>query len=193
MGVRLTWSLRAVFAFALGASILGVCAWAGGARTDLAAAIQPTYDKETGKLTELSYDSDHDGRPDTWTDMDGAKPLRTRIDRNGDGRIDRWEEYDAAGALVRVGASTKDNGVADTWLSPAEDRSIERVETDTIGDGKPHKWETYRDGILETIAFDEDGDGLPDRRFTYRGSALIAIESQRDPTGHYAVRTELGK
>lgn len=227
--MRLTWPFRAACACALGAAILGVCAWAG-TRSDAAAAIRPTYDKQTGKLTQLSYDSDHDGRPDTWTDMDGAKPLRTRVDRNGDGKIDRWEEYDAAGALVKVGMSTKDNGIPDAWVSRGADATIERleisstgdplkidrweyydtaktgrgagnvgrgvlvrVEEDTIGDGKPHKWETYADGSLETVAFDQDGDGVPDRRFTYRHSALVAIESKADRTGHYAVRTELGK
>jgi hypothetical protein len=209
----------------LGAAILGVCAWAGGGRSDLAAAIRPTYDQQTGKLTQLSYDSDHDGRPDTWTDMDGAKPLRTRIDKDGDGKIDRWEEYDATGALVKVGVSTRGNGIADAWLSPGVDgierveisstadprkidrweyydaakagpdgrRVLVRVEEDTIGDGKPHKWETYSDGSLETVAFDEDGDGAPDRRFTYRRSVLTRIESHADRAGRYSVRTELAK
>ena len=58
------------------------------------AAIHPTYDKGTGRLTRLTLDSDHDGHVDTWTDMDGARPLQTRIDRNDDGKVDRWEYYD---------------------------------------------------------------------------------------------------
>jgi len=190
--VPLSRFFRAASACALGAAILGVCAWAG-TRSDAAAAIRPTYDRQTGKLTQLSYDSDHDGRPDTWTDMDGEKPLRSRIDRNGDGKIDRWEEYDAAGALVRVGMSTSDSGIPDTWIVPAADSSIQRIETDTVGDGKPHKWETYRDGLLETAAFDEDGDGAPDRRLTYRRSVLTTIESHPDSAGRYTVRSEVAK
>jgi len=201
---------------------LSACANSAEKRRD--AAIHPTYDRQTGKLTQLAYDSDHDGRLDTWTDMDGTKPLRTRIDRNGDGKIDRWEEYDASGALVKVGFSRRDDGKADAWISSRRDDAIERIEIsstaneqkidrweyydsskagrdgkgalvraeeDTRGDGKPHKWETYRDGALETVAFDEDGDGVADRRFSYRAAALILIESHPDRSGRFTVRTEV--
>ena len=43
---------------------------------------RPTYDKGTGKLKELTYDANQNGRIDTWTEMDGARPLRSRIDRD---------------------------------------------------------------------------------------------------------------
>ncbi|MGE5243074.1 MAG: hypothetical protein ACM3SQ_02465 [Betaproteobacteria bacterium] len=217
---------RVITAILAGVAILGLSAWAYTDRDGPTAAVHPTYDKATGKLTELAYDSDHDGRPDIWTDMDGTRPLRTRIDRNGDGKIDRWEEYDRHGALVKVGYSTKDDGRPDAWVSPGENASIERVEMssthdehridrweyydrskagpdgggvllrveqDTIGDGKPHKWETYRDGALETVAFDEDGDGKPDRRLTYQGSVLTSIESHPDGSGRFTVKRELGR
>jgi hypothetical protein len=185
--------------------------------------ITPTYDKKTGKLTQLAYDSHHDGRIDTWTDMDGSKPLRSRIDRDGDGKIDRWEEYDASGALARVGFSRANNGTPDAWAVAAPDGGLQRIEIsstgdahridrweyydpahagagnralvraaeDTVGDGRPHKWETYRDGTIETVAFDENGDGIPDRRLTYRDSRLVLIESAPDAHGQFTIRTEV--
>jgi hypothetical protein len=184
--------------------------------------ITPTYDTKTGKLTELAYDSDHDGRPDTWTRMDGSRALATRIDRNGDGKIDRWEEYDENGALKRVAFSRKDDGKPDAWATPAHEGALQRIESsstgdehridrweyyagaegdgtgtlvrvevDTKGDGKPHKWETYSGGALDTVAFDENGDGIADRRFTYRDSALVLIESKPDASGTFTVRTTI--
>lgn len=216
--------LRIAAAILVGTGVLGLSVWANADRTGATAAIKPTYDKTSGKLTELSYDSNHDGRADTWTDMDGTRPLRSRIDRNGDGKVDRWEEYDERGALVRIGISRKDDGRADAWISVKTDEAVRRVEVsstsdehridrweyydvshagadeqgvlvrveeDTVGDGKVHKWETYRDGALETVAFDENGDGKPDRRLTYRGGALTVIESQPDATGRFAKRTEV--
>ena len=39
---------------------------------------KPTYDSKSGRLLELTYDANADGRIDTWIDMDGAKPLRAR-------------------------------------------------------------------------------------------------------------------
>ena len=64
---------------------------------------------------------------------------------------------------------------------------------DTTGDGRPHKWETYRDGVLETVAFDEDGDGTPDRRLTYRASRLSLIESHSDSSGQFSSQTLIAK
>ena len=83
-----------------------------------------TYDKTSGKLTQITYDRNHNGRPDTWTDMDGARPIASRIDQDEDGTIDRWEYYDAAGALVKVGFSRKNNGKPDAWAFSRPDGSL---------------------------------------------------------------------
>ena len=215
---------RAASAIISGIAIAALSACSNADARQSKSTIRPTYDKQTGKLIELAYDSNHDGRPDTWTDMDGTRPLRTRIDRNGDGKIDRWEEYDSTGALAKVGFSRRDDGKADAWVSPRQHDGLQRIEIsstgderkidrweyydlskagpdgkgilvraeeDTKGDGKPHKWETYRDGALDTVAFDEDGDGVPDRRFTYRASALVLIESHPDSSGRFTVRTQI--
>jgi hypothetical protein len=178
--------------------------------------ITPTYDKTTGKLKELTYDSNHNGRVDTWTTMDGARPVLSRIDRNEDGKIDRWEYYGDQGQLVKVGFSRKDDGVPDAWAFSGPDGRIERLETssvadekkidrwehydatglvsaeeDTKGDGAPHKWETYQSGALRTVAFDENGDGKPDRRLLYDAGVLIAIETAPDSSGRYAKRVDV--
>jgi hypothetical protein len=208
---------RATLAVGVAAFSLVACGGSGGNRE----RIWPTYDKSSGRLIQLEYDATHDGRIDTWMDMDGTRPLRSRIDQNGDGKIDRWEEYDAGGALVRVGVSRKGDGQPDAWMRPSQDDGrqcleisssgdehkidrweyyerggpageqgmLVRAEEDTIGDGRPHKWETYRAGALETVAFDEDGDGVPDRRLTYQNAALVLIESRPQPDGHFALRT----
>jgi hypothetical protein len=173
----------------------------------------PTYDKTTGKLVEVTFDADKNGVIDTWTDMDGRRPVLTRIDRNEDGRIDRWEHYGPDGALVKVGYSRGDTGVADAWAFEGPDGRIARIEISSSGDekridrwefhdasglaraeddadgnGSVDKWETYQDGALRTAAFDENGDGKPDRRFTYEDGALVLIESEPDATGGYTKR-----
>jgi hypothetical protein len=178
--------------------------------------ITPAYDATTGKLKELAYDSNHNGKPDTWTDMDGARPVRTRIDSNEDGKIDRWEYYDEKSTLVKVGFSRRDDGKADGWAfagpdgktqrieisSVADEKKIDRwehydargmtaVEEDTNHDGRPDKWETYEAGIVKTAAFDENGDGRPDRRLTYSGGSLITIESEPDAAGNFTRRLDL--
>src|SRR5205823_3711397 len=172
---------------------------------------KPTYDKTTGKLTELTYDRNKNGRIDTWTDMDGTKPLRSRIDLDEDGTIDRWEYYGGKGELLKVGFSRKKDGKADAWAYSGADGKVERVEMsstgdehkidrwerydasglasaeeDTNADGRIDKWETYAAGAMKTAAFDEDGDGTPDRRLTYDNGQLTLIETEPDNAGAYA-------
>ena len=84
-------------------------------RERLKATTKASYDKATGKLTELTYDANKNGRIDTWTEMDGTRPIRSRIDSNEDGRIDRWEYYDATGGLAKVGFSRKADEKPDAW------------------------------------------------------------------------------
>src|SRR3954467_8472554 len=124
------------------AALAGGCS--DGSTLRAQASVRPTYDKSTGRLTRLTLDSDHDGRADTWTDMDGARPLQTRIDRNNDGKVDRWEYYDSAGTLVKVGFSQADNGKPDGWAFSGPDGQIARIEISSAGDdSKINRWEHY--------------------------------------------------
>ena len=173
----------------------------------------PTYDETSGKLTQLTFDRNKNGTIDTWTDMDGTKPLRSRIDLDEDGKIDRWEYYDDKGGLLKVGFSRKQDGRADAWAfsgpggkvqrveisSTADETKIDRwefydagvlvrAEEDTNGDGRVDKWDTYEAGAVKTSAMDENGDGRPDRRFTYADGALVLIESEPDPSGRFTKR-----
>jgi hypothetical protein len=171
-------------------------------------AITPAYDPATGKLTELAYDSNHNRTFDTWTAMDGARPILTRVDTNEDGKIDRWEYYDLKSTLVKVGFSRADDGKPDAWAFADADGSISRIEISSVSDekkidrwehydasgiasaeedtdrnGAADKWETYESGIVKTAAFDENADGKPDRRFAYSGGALVRIEGEADASG----------
>jgi len=174
---------------------------------------RPTYDKATGRLTQLTYDANKNGTIDTWTDMDATRPLRSRLDVDEDGTIDRWEYYDESGALAKVGFSRKRNGVPDAWAYSGPDGQVARVESSSVADerridrrefyehgtvvraeidgnadGRPDQWETYESGVLKTAAMDEDGNGRPDRRLTYAGGALVLIESEPDATGAFQKR-----
>lgn len=178
--------------------------------------INPTYDKITGKLKELTYDSNKNGRIDTWTEMDGARPISTRIDRNEDGRLDRWEYYNAQGQLAKVGFSRRDDGTPDAWAYSGADGKVERIEIssvadekkldrwerydasglvsaeeDTNADGVLDRWETFQGGALRSAAFDETGDGKPDRRMTYEGGALVLIETEPDASGGFTKRIDV--
>jgi hypothetical protein len=193
-----------------GLALLGFSACSDPDKEQLRKTTVPTYDKATGRLKQLTFDQNRNGLIDTWTDMDGAKPVLTRQDRDEDGKMDRWEYYDADAKLVKVGFSRRNDGKTDAWAYPGPDGKVERMEMshtsdenkisrwefykadvldrseeDTNADGRPDKWETYMNGTVLTAAFDEDGDGKPDRRFTYDGATLLFIESDPDAAGNF--------
>ena len=199
-------------AFVCAAFVCPACSEPGQGRAR--ETTRPTYDTATGKLKELTYDANQNGKIDTWTEMDGARPLRSRIDRDEDGRIDRWEYYDGSGALTKVGLSRRQSEIPDAWAYSGPDGQIARIEisstgdesridrrefyekgvmarseSDTNGDGRTDQWETYDAGVVKTVAMDENADGRPDRRLTYSADGtLVLIESDPDASGSFQKR-----
>ena len=134
--------------------------------------MKPTYDKTTGKLSQLASDRNGNGVIDTWTDMDGARPLRSRIDQDEDGNVDRWEYYDDQGKLLKVGFSRNNDGKPDSWSFPDPGGTIARVEISSKGDEKAiDRWEFYTGNQLARVEQDINGDGRADMWETYEGTA----------------------
>jgi len=171
--------------------------------------IEPVYDKNTGRLTLLKYDSKGSGKIDTWSYMDGARVVRIEIDQDGDGKIDRWEYYGADGKLEKVGFSRLNDGKVDAWSHPGPDGSIARIEVSTRrdghvdrieyyekgvlvraeedgdGDGKIDKWETYEGSRIASVAFDTIHRGTPDRRLIYALDGSVRLEVDLKGDGHF--------
>ena len=101
--------------------------------------IEPVYDKTTGRLQTLKYDSDGDGKIDTVSYMDGAVILRIEIDKDEDGKTDRWEYYGSDQKIEKVGFSRANDGKEDAWSYPGPDGTTTRLEMSTRRDGKMEK------------------------------------------------------
>jgi hypothetical protein len=161
-------------------------------------AVHPEYDKTTGQLTRLDYDSDGDGKTDTWGYMDGSRVVRVEVDENGDGTIDRWEYHRNGGeaptaggqagpdkTIERIERATRHDGKVSRW-EYFDKGLLVRVEEDTDGDGTIDKWETYTGGTLAVMALDTQHRGTPDRRLVYDASgALLRVETDPHGTGHF--------
>jgi hypothetical protein len=154
--------------------------------------VQASYEKGTGKLSQLTVDAKKDGKPNIYSYMDGTKFVRIEIDNDEDSKIDRWEYYSADQKLEKVGSSRLNDGKPDLWAYQAADGSVAKIELsskrdgkidrvefyekgalvraeqDSDGDGRPDKWETYADGALATVSFDTKHTGTPDRVIDYR-------------------------
>jgi hypothetical protein len=151
-------------------AVLVLAALFGACRDGRAKApIQPTYDS-TGHLRMLTFDSNRDGKPDTWSHMEGSRIARIEIDADENGTIDRWEYYDSSQQLEKVGtARRRDGTIARSEFY--EGGMLVRAEEDTDGNGIVDKWETYANGVMTGVAFDTEGTGHPTRRIQYQPAA----------------------
>jgi len=180
---------------------LGAAACGSPPKDAANARVKPEYDEHSGRLTRIAYDSNGDGKPDTWAYMDGTTVVRVEVDEDGDGQIDRWEfhrpraesQASRAGQTGRAGGagqigqttyvspletiehierSTRHDGTVSRW-EYFEQGELTRVEEDTDGDGKVDKWETYAAGTLSSMALDTTGRGSPDRRLIYKPDGTL--------------------
>lgn len=180
----------ALLAVVLAALVVGACGTADGS-AEAGRYIRADYD-ERGRLQQLRYDRNKNGRVETIAIMQGARLLRIEIDADENGSTDRWEYYGDDQTLEKVGVSQANDGVPDTWafqdsngeisrveISTGRDATVNRteyydngalvrVEEDSDGNGRMDRWEVYTEGILTSVAFDTTGAGKPDRRLVYK-------------------------
>jgi hypothetical protein len=184
------------------ALVLGLAATVGCQRSQMAgeSEVQPTYNKDSGRLERISYDRNRDTRMDAWLVMDGTRVVRAELDENFDGVVDRWEYYgDQAvptaavpgdglmprGTLSRAEQATRGDGKINRRES-YENGQLSSVEEDTNGDGKTDKWETWSGGALKAMALDTKGTGTPDRRLVYPpDGSSPQLEVDRDGSGTF--------
>lgn len=135
------------------------------------------YDDKTGRLKRIEVDQNKNGRMDTWSYWNGTRLLRIETDGDEDGKIDRWEHFgpDGTRRIVKLGTSSKDDGVEDTWAYPDEKDLLLRVETDTDRDGTIDKRESFVASpnapggrVLSMVELGLDKTGQPARRLYYR-------------------------
>lgn len=170
-----------------------MCGCSDPDRARVQATTKPTYDTATGQLKELTFDANRNGRIDTWTEMDGNRPLRSRLDTDEDGTLDRWEYYDTAGTLTKVGLSRQKNGRPDAWAYSGADGRIARIESSSSGDeSKIDRWEYYDTSVapagsgpgpLQHVEADGNHDGRVDKWERYAQGELQAAEFDEDGDG----------
>lgn len=138
------------------------------------------YDPKTGRLERLDADTNKNGRIETFSYWDATRLFRIEIDQDEDGKIDRWEHYDESRKMTRIGSSSKDDEVEDTWTYPGEGGFLGRVETDADRDGTIDKREIYSpkpgttDGrVLSIVELEIDKTGAPGRRLYYRADGTF--------------------
>jgi len=165
-------------------------------------SVKAGYDS-AGRLESITYDRNHDGKPDAWLKMRGAHVVSAELDEDFDGKVDRREFY-ADGSMP----TTATNNAGTTAALPArtgierveqstrgdstmnrvefyEHGKLARVEEDTNGDGRVDKWETWTDGAPAIVSLDTKGTGKPDRRIVYAtggGEPRMEVDTKGDGT-----------
>ena len=138
------------------------------------------YDPKTGRLKRLDADINKNGRMETFSYWDATRLIRIEIDQDEDGKIDRWEHYDENNKMLRIGSSSKDDEIEDTWTYPDEKGFLARVESDGDRDGQIDKREIFSpkpgepdQRILSIVELDLDQLGNARRRLYYRPDGTL--------------------
>lgn len=171
--------LRSIQTFVLLSCALG-CGGPSEAKKD----VQAVYDEQTGRLRQLTYDSNKNGKPDSISYMDGTTVLRVEIDQNEDGKVDRWEYYGADRTLEKVGLSRANDGIVDQWAYRAADGTLAKMEISTKRDGKVQRTEVYEKGAVVGVEEDTNDDGAVDKWETYSGGTLTGLALDTTGAGH---------
>lgn len=179
------------FAAAAALLVVGAASCSNPDEQRVKSTTQASYDLQTGKLAEITYDQNKNGRIDTWTKMNGSLPVSSRLDTNEDGKIDRWETYGPDGKLTKVDFErppTPDaahptpiyTGQPNATAFIAADGSIERVEyfdLSPTGQREVTLREFYNaQKQLTRTEEDSDGDGLMDLFQTFVDGVLRTTE-----------------
>jgi hypothetical protein len=166
-------------------------------RDRVKATTQASYDKKTLRLAEITYDRNKNGKVDTWTQMDGSRPVSSKIDTDEDGRIDRWEEYGPDGKLVKVmwerpkPPTAKDRtmkGRPDAAAFMGPDGAVERIEYSEVSEltnkESVVRREFYQGTRLARAEEDTLGTGLMDRFEYYDANGrLVSVELDETADG----------
>jgi antitoxin component YwqK of YwqJK toxin-antitoxin module len=159
--------------------VLFLCVWAAVAASGCSSKpkneLEAKYDKQTGKLSQLSVDAKKDGKPNIYSYMNGSQFLRIEIDQDEDGKIDRWEYYRPDQKIEKIGLSKANDGVVDSWAYEGPDGLVSKVEISTRRDGKANRTEFYDKGTLARAEEDSDDDGQTDKWETYADGALATV------------------
>ena len=148
------------------------------------AKVDPTLCETSGKNV-VSYDLNHDSRPDVWKmyrrDDSGGTTLEVltckQVDFDHDGRKDWVVGYTPKGTEAFEKADFDYDGRFDmyTVYDPKTAKKLE-VERDSDFDGQYDIKEVYdRFGLLNSVRRDRNGDGQPDYWEQYKDGGLIAI------------------
>ncbi len=173
-------------------ALLVFCALGCGAPSEAQTNVQAVYDDETGRLRQLSHDSNKNGKPDSIAFMEGTRVLRVEIDKNEDGKAERWEYYRADQKLEKVGLSRANDGKVDEWAYQGADGTLVKLEISTKRDGKVQRTEIYEKGALVRASEDTDDNGIVDKWETYSGAKLATVEFDTDGSGRPTRRLVYG-
>lgn len=109
----------------------------------------------------VSWDTNSDGKKDTWAEYSGGKPVKYCYDRNLDEKADHWS-YLENGLIARDEIDLNLDGKADVWQYFESSGKLSRVEYDFDYDGKAEYWEYFKEAQRNRFTADNDRDGNMD-------------------------------
>jgi hypothetical protein len=162
--------------------------------------VDPTLCDTSGKNV-VTYDLNHDNRPDVWrlykTEDEGGTKIEymtcKQVDFDHDGRKDWVVGYNRKGTTLFEKADFDYDGKWDmSAVFDTKTGQVAEVERDTDFDGKFDVKESYdTSGQLTSVKRDRNGDSNPDMWEQYKDGVLLSILYDDDFDGKVDRRDEI--
>jgi len=162
--------------------------------------VDPTLCDTNGKNV-VTYDLNHDNRPDVWrlykAEDEGGTKIEfmtcKQVDGNRDGKKDWVVAYNRKGNPLFERRDLDFDGKWDVnMVYDTKITSLAETERDTNFDGRYDVKEYYdTQGAISSIRSDRNGDGQPDRWEQYKDDILLAILYDDDFDGKVDRREEI--
>jgi len=162
--------------------------------------VDPTLCDTNGKNV-VTYDLNHDNRPDVWrlykTEDEGGTKIEfltcKQVDGNRDGKKDWVVAYSRKGNALFERRDLDFDGKWDVnMVYDTKSSALAESERDTNFDGAYDVKEYYDTrGTLASVRSDRNGDGQPDRWEQYKDDILLAILYDDDFDGKVDRREEI--
>ena len=160
-----------------------------------------------GRPVHKKEDTDHDGKPDRFTDFDedGRPALireKNRISRFMKGIMTSLEQVEDGKKTVTTFEKEKpvlqtvdqdDDGRIEQRITFDKAGIILLAETDSNRDGRMDTWQHYKSGDMVKAEQDRNHDGRIDSVMEYDKGRMIRVLLDRDGDGHFETRQILNE
>lgn len=137
-----------------------------------------------GKLIKYIYDENFDGKADRWCFFENNLILRDELDLNRDNQIDRWNYYEPAGEISRSEHDLDYDSKVE-YIEYFKNSEKLKFTEDNDSDGNIDEWGIFEKGSMKERRWSFNNDNIIDKKALYKNGRKIKELYDRNRDGSF--------